>query len=134
METISPILSPFVAMRTLNHRDYEVGWICALPLEAAAAVAMLDEGHQRLSQHPSDQSLYRLGSIGNHNVVIACLPIGRIGTQNTALVASQMGFTFQAIKINLMVGIRGGVPGDKHDIRLGDVVVSKSGSKSSCVI
>lgn len=121
-------------MRTLNHGDYKVGWVCALPLEAAAAEAMLDEQHGPLSQHPSDHNSYILGRIGNHNVVVACLPIGRIGTHNAAIVASQMGFSFQSIKINLMVGIGGGVPSDKNDIRLGDVVVSKPGSKSGGVI
>src|ERR1700735_3304216 len=33
--------------------------------------------------------------------------------------------TFQSIRFGLMVGIGGGVPMNKFDIRLGDVVVSK---------
>ena len=28
--------------RKLTHDDYKVGWICALPCEMAAALAMLD--------------------------------------------------------------------------------------------
>jgi hypothetical protein len=33
---------------TLSHRDYAVGWICALPTEMAAAQGMLDERHSPL--------------------------------------------------------------------------------------
>jgi hypothetical protein len=36
-----------------------------------------------------------------------------------------MRSTFPAIRFGLMVGIGGGVPSKKIDIRLGDVVVSK---------
>ena len=37
-------------MRTLSHGEYTVGWICALPIEGATAVAMLDERHGALPQ------------------------------------------------------------------------------------
>jgi hypothetical protein len=56
--------------------DYTVGWVCALPIELAAAAEMLDEEHSDLSQGDNDTDLYTLGRIGEHNVVIACLPAG----------------------------------------------------------
>lgn len=68
-------------MRILTHGDYKVGWICAIPVEGAAAVAMLDERHEPLSQNPADHNSYCLGSVGPHNVVIACLPSGRTTPQ-----------------------------------------------------
>ena len=40
-----------------------------------------------------------------------------------------MSPTFPQIKFDLMVGIGGGVPSRKHNIRLGDVVVSKPPAK-----
>lgn len=61
---------------TRSHDDYTVGWICALPVETAAAKLMLDEIHPPLPRVPMDQNAYIFGSIGEHNVVIASLPTG----------------------------------------------------------
>ncbi|KAK7178576.1 Ankyrin repeat domain-containing protein 50-like protein 1 [Paraphaeosphaeria sporulosa] len=110
-----------------RREEYTVGWICALPIELAAAQEMLDEEHEDLeSDHgDNDENLYTLGSIGGHNVVIVCLPVGRIGNNPAAAVATQMRATFKGIRFGLMVGIGGGVPSAETDIRLGDVVVSK---------
>lgn len=105
--------------------DYTIGWICALPLEMAAASAMLDSVHNTLPTHSNDHNSYILGSIGAHNIVVACLPNGVYGTTSAAIVASQMQATFKSIRFSLLVGIGGGVPGGDTDIRLGDVVVSK---------
>ncbi|XXG95875.1 hypothetical protein Hte_002147 [Hypoxylon texense] len=104
-----------------SHDDYAVGWVCALPKEAAAAMAMLDERHPDLPKPANDPNTYTLGSIGNHNIVVACLPKGKIGTNSAANVVNQMIRTFPAIRVGLMVGIGGGIP---PHVRLGDVVVS----------
>jgi nucleoside phosphorylase len=106
---------------------YTVGWICALSLEASVAVGMLDEFYDGppLPQDDRDHNNYTLGRIGPHNIVIACLPEGTIGVTSAALVAAQMRWTFPSLRIGLMVGIGGGVPSEEHNIRLGDVVVSR---------
>src|SRR5712664_668372 len=109
----------------LTHEDYTVAWICALPLEAAAAKANLDKTHLQLSQSAADDNAYMLGEISGHNIVIACLPSGVYGTVSAATVAANMRTTFPSIRFGLMVGIGGGVPSTNNDIRLGDVVVSK---------
>ena len=109
----------------LQARDYTVGWICALPIELAAAQEMLDEEHERPIQDSLDPNLYTLGHIGNHNIVLACLPAGQMGTQSAATVAARMKSKFTSIRFGLMVGIGGGVPSAGSDIRLGDVVVSQ---------
>jgi nucleoside phosphorylase len=82
---------------------------------------MLDETHPDLPRQPNDHNAYTLGSVGGHNVVVACLPKGEIGNNNSATVAARMTSTFPSIKFGLMVGIGGGVP---KSVRLGDVVVS----------
>jgi nucleoside phosphorylase len=120
-------------MRTLVHKDYTVGWVCALPIELAAAKTMLDETDLPLPQVSSDSNCYTLGRVGNHNVVIACLPVGQLGNNSAATVAAQMKYSFASIRFGLLVGIGGGVP-IKNDIRLGDVVVSKPGSNSGGVV
>jgi nucleoside phosphorylase len=117
-----------------RHQDYTVAWICALPLEMTAAAAMLDERHDDLPARPNDSNAYILGRIYGHNVAIACLPSGVYGTTSAAAVATQMQSTFESIRFGLMVGIGGGVPSGKFDIRLGDVVVSKPTRDSGGVI
>ena len=104
-----------------THNDYNVGWVCALPKEQTAATAMLDQRHADLPKPPNDHNTYTLGSIGNHKVVVACLPKGKYGTNSAATIATRMVGTFPSIKVGLMVGIGGGIP---PKVRLGDVVVS----------
>jgi nucleoside phosphorylase len=113
--------------RRLCRDDYTVGWVCALPVELAAAQEMLDEEHHDLERdlNDNDENLYALGSIGGHNVAIVCLPAGHIGNNPAATVATQMRATFKKIRFGLMVGIGGGVPSAEADIRLGDVVVGQ---------
>src|SRR5438045_8616030 len=113
-----------MAQRRLRVQDYTMGWVCALPIELAAATMMLDEEHQDLPREDSDTNLYTLGRIGEHNVVIACLPAGQMGTISAAAVAIQMRTKFVSIRFGLMVGIGGGVPCAESDVRLGDVVIS----------
>ncbi|RAH53482.1 Pfs domain protein, partial [Aspergillus piperis CBS 112811] len=112
------------SLRRLSHDDYTIGWVCALATEAAAAMAMLDQIHPALPTHARDSNSYTLGSIGRHNIVIACLPAGIYGTTSAATVASNMFISFGSIHHLVMVGIGGGVPSASVDIRLGDVVVS----------
>ncbi|KAJ4304722.1 hypothetical protein N0V90_000249 [Kalmusia sp. IMI 367209] len=113
--------------RRLRREAYTVGWICALPVELAAAQGMLDEEHDDLKRDLSDNddNLYVLGSIGGHNVAIVYLPASQIGNNPATAVAMQMRATFKGIRFGLMVGIGGGVPDAENDIRLGDVVVSQ---------
>ena len=123
--TVLPPSSWLPMSRRLRREEYTVGWICALPVELAAAQEMLDEEHEDLERDNNDDNLYSLGSIAGHNVAIVCLPAGRIGNNPAAAVAMQMRATFRWIRFGLMVGIGGGVPSAEADVRLGDVVVSQ---------
>ncbi|KAF5604349.1 vegetatible incompatibility het-e-1 [Fusarium pseudocircinatum] len=105
------------------YERYKIAWICALPKETAAAEAVLDQVHERLPRHENDTNSYILGSIGCHNIVIACLPINGYGTNNAVNVLTHLTRTFTSIYLSLMVGIGGGVPRENYDIRLGDIVV-----------
>ncbi|KAF7173406.1 hypothetical protein CNMCM6106_007488 [Aspergillus hiratsukae] len=120
-------------MGSLTPNDYTIAWICALPLEAAAASAMLDKTHT-LPPRSTDPNAYELGELNGHYIVIAYLPAGVYGTVSAATVVSRMRSTFPRLQFGLMVGIGGGVPGKNNDIRLGDVVVSKPGPNHSGVI
>jgi nucleoside phosphorylase len=105
--------------------EYTVGWICAIHTEYIAARCFLDEEHSApVRVSPRDNNVYTLGKMGNHNVVIAVLPMGEYGIGAAASVASDMLSSFPNVRLELMVGVGGGAPTRKHDIRLGDVVVS----------
>jgi hypothetical protein len=121
-------------VKRLTFADYTVGWICALPKELAASELMLDECHSLLSTPSGDPNCYSLGRVGNHNVVMACLPAGQVGTSSAATVAIHMHRTFRSIRFGLMVGVGGGAPSAQHDIRLGDVVVGIPNGRNGGII
>ncbi|KAI5460951.1 hypothetical protein BGZ63DRAFT_425413 [Mariannaea sp. PMI_226] len=106
----------------VSHDQYTIAWICALPIEMAAACAVLDHIHRDLPRSTNDTNTYTLGTVQRHNVVVACLPTAQYGTNNAANVLTHLIRTFPSIRFGLMVGIGGGVP-SKVDMRLGDVVV-----------
>ena len=94
-------------------------------MEYVAAQVFLDEKHEGPEcVSPNDSNDYILGKFGKHNVVIAVLPDGEYGISSAASVAKDMLHSFPNVRIGLMVGIGGGAPSPKHDIRLGDIVVS----------
>ncbi|KAK6344783.1 hypothetical protein TWF718_006739 [Orbilia javanica] len=129
--------------RPLTREDFTVGWICALDIELAAALAVLDE---KIPQPPfgkteGDTNKYHFGRIKNRYIVVACLPAGCHGAATASVVAAYMMISFPAIRkhgFGLLVGVGGGVPtpgGHKgHDIRLGDVVVGMKVDNSPCIV
>ncbi|KAF4549922.1 Phosphorylase-like protein 2 [Elsinoe fawcettii] len=117
--------------------DFRIGWICALPVEAAAAKEMLDERYNiNVARDESDTNQYTFGRIDQHFVVIARLPAGRVGNTAATQVAVSMLHTFnQSLRVVLMVGIGGGIPSPPaRDIRLGDVAVSLPSKDSNGVV
>ena len=114
-----------MAGQQLHPHDYTIGWISALPIELAAAQALLDKTHAVPHQGFLDTNIYTLGQIAGHNVVIAALPHTRIGPSPAAWVAAEMKAAFPNLQFMLMVGVGGGVPQEDVVIRLGDVVVGR---------
>ncbi|RYC63098.1 hypothetical protein CHU98_g3117 [Xylaria longipes] len=111
-----------------NPTDYTVGWMCAVGKELVAARNFLDETHDSPDHIPvNDNNAYTLGRLGRHNIVIAALPHQQYGLVSAATVARDMVRSFPNVRIGLMVGIGGGAPSAKHDVRLGDIVVSSPG-------
>lgn len=110
--------------RSTPTNKFTVGWICAISTERTAATAFLDERFDAREYNlpDDDNNDYTLGRIGEHYVAITALP--EYGTDTAAAVAKDMMRSFPSIKTRLMVGIGGGAPTAKHDIRLGDIVVS----------
>ncbi|KXH27538.1 hypothetical protein CSAL01_13333 [Colletotrichum salicis] len=130
-EAIHLTPTPLLLNSMADFKAYTVGWICALPTEFDAAQAFLDEEHDDCPLvAQKDNNNYALGKIGRYNVVIAVLPDGEYGTNAAGTVARDMLYSFPNVRIGLMVGIGGGVPSSRYDVRLGDVVVSsRNGGK-----
>ncbi|KAI0854212.1 purine and uridine phosphorylase, partial [Daldinia vernicosa] len=113
----------------LDPNSYAVGWICAVGKELVAAQAFLDEKYDAPDDVPvNDNNTYTLGRMGKHKVVIAAMPHRQQGLVSAAIVARDMVRSFPSIRLGLMVGVGGGAPSSKRDIRLGDVVVSSPGA------
>ncbi|KAI1146813.1 nucleoside phosphorylase domain-containing protein [Nemania diffusa] len=104
----------------LAPEHYTIGWIGLLFKEQTAAIMMLDKKNPDIEMQSNHPNAYSLGSIGPHNVVIACLPPGWGGHNTIATIAVWMTSTFPSIRRCLLVGIGGGIPAR---VRLGDVVV-----------
>lgn len=125
----------FHGWEAMDRQTYTAGWICAAKTEYVAACELLDEEYAPLPSISShDSNAYTLGRIGDHYVVVACLPKGRYGIVFAATVAKDMLRSFESIRIGLMVGIAGKTPNQKHDIRLKNVVVGCPVGKTGGVL
>lgn len=100
-----------------------------------AAWELLNEKHPLLStKSPHDDNAYTFDRIGNHNVVIAYLSIEKYDIALAASVTKNMLRSFESIRIELIIGIEGEAPSDKHNIRLGDIVIGYPIKKEDSVI
>ena len=115
----------------LDHRDYTVGWLCAIAeSELIAAKKMLDNRHKPpANPNQYDENVYEFGDINEHNVVIACMPPGQPGLVSSQRLVHPLKQSFPNLSIHLFVGIGGGIPrtpsltDPDEDIHLGDVIV-----------
>lgn len=107
----------------LRHENYTLALVSAMSIEMSAVRFMLDHEHPPLTTVAGDSHMYFLGDLHGHNVVLTCLP-GQQGKGAAAIAATNLNRTFPSIQYWIFVGIAGGVPSSKHNIRLGDVVIS----------
>ncbi|KAK3942793.1 nucleoside phosphorylase domain-containing protein [Diplogelasinospora grovesii] len=118
--------------RPAGREDFEIAIICALPLESNAITYLFDEffddtdgegdPYQKVDGDPNH---YTTGRIGKHNVVLVLLP--GMGKVLAASAAASLHASYCNVRLALIVGICGGVPGpNKNDdeLFLGDVVIS----------
>ncbi|THC90377.1 hypothetical protein EYZ11_010158 [Aspergillus tanneri] len=106
-----------------SYDSYAIAIICPMGVEMAPVLATLDKEHSTLPS-ARKRNNYILGELSNHNVVVTAMP--GIGNNSATAVVMQLQNDFKSLRFGLLVGIGGGIPDlGKHDIRLGDVVVSK---------
>ncbi|KAH6971419.1 nucleoside phosphorylase domain-containing protein [Ilyonectria sp. MPI-CAGE-AT-0026] len=117
-------------LREIQPEEVTVAIFCALTDESVAVRLTLEE--ELKCPTPGRKYLYNFGRIGEHKIVIA-QPI-EVGTVDTSNLAAYVSNAFKNVRFALMVGIGGGIPSEKNDIRLGDIAVSKAGSGHPGVI
>ena len=94
-----------------------------------AACELLDEEHLDekhpllLIDSPYNNNAYIRGRIGDYNIVIVYLLKGRYNITLAISVAKDMLRSFESIWFRLIVGIGGGAPSGKNNIRLRDIVI-----------
>ena len=127
----------------LNHDDYTIAWIAVLPIEAEAALGMLDKHHLgHFETVRGDDYIYMGGEINGHNVVVATWPAGQnYGVGAAAALVNQVKARFANIWFALLVGVAAGLPHltaddplRRRDIRLGDVLVCVPDKANSGIV
>lgn len=127
----------------LNHDDYTIAWLAVLPIEAEAALGMLDKRHDgQFESVRGDDYIYVGGEINGHNVVVATWPAGQnYGVGAAAALVNQVKARFSNIWFALLVGVAAGLPNlspsdaaRRRDIRLGDVLVCVPEKASSGIV
>ncbi|KAH8658102.1 nucleoside phosphorylase domain-containing protein [Xylariales sp. PMI_506] len=115
--------------RPRSRGDFEIAIICALPLEADAMSLIFDEfwdeDGDSFGRAIGDCNVHTTGRIGRHDVVLICLP--GMGKASAAGATANLCASYTAVRIVLLVGICGGVPGStgSDEMILGDVMISK---------
>ncbi|KAJ0334913.1 hypothetical protein COL922a_010060 [Colletotrichum nupharicola] len=113
----------------LRREDFHVAIICAVDCEYDAVIFAFDEiwdGLEfQLGNAPGDHNKYKVGRIANRNAVLLLLT--GMGKANAASGAASLRSSYTEIKLAIVKGICGGVPGVGTDkeLLLGDVVISK---------
>ncbi|KAG8421867.1 hypothetical protein J3458_003704 [Metarhizium acridum] len=113
--------APTTHHQKIKPGDVTVAIFVALVLESVAVVLSFDEEfhcHMKGAKY-----VYRFGRIGQHCVVVA--QPNDMGKVNASNISAHVTNVFPNVRLALMVGIGGGIPGGEKDIRLGDVAVSK---------
>ncbi|KAF6808441.1 kinesin light chain [Colletotrichum plurivorum] len=116
--------------RPRRREDFQVAVVCALPLEYDAAVfaceEVWDKGETQLGNASGDYNTYATGRMGGHDIVLLLLP--NVGKVSAASAAASLRSSYHGIRLAILTGICGGVPGvgTTNEVFLGDVVISKS--------
>ena len=99
------------------------------------ACELINEEYSLLStDFPYDDNVYILDRIDDYHIIIVYLSKGRYDIASIASVIKDMLRSFEFIRIRLMIDIEEGALSDKHNIRLGNIVVDYSIKKKGDVI
>lgn len=91
-------LHSLITQMRFTHASYTVAWVCALPLELAAAKVLLDQVHPRLAQPESDHTVGLEIAFTNKHRTVITLPYyqdlsASIYRATTTLIRASVGLT-----------------------------------------
>ncbi|KAF6803471.1 phosphorylase superfamily protein [Colletotrichum sojae] len=115
--------------RPTRRHDFEIAVVCALPLEYDAAVLVFDEFWDEegdtYGRAPGDSNTYTTGRVGQYNIVLVLL--SNMGTISSAGATASLRSSYTSMRLALLTGICGGVPGEGGaEMILSGVVISKT--------
>ncbi|KAI1122274.1 hypothetical protein F5Y10DRAFT_271238 [Nemania abortiva] len=98
--------------------EFTVGYICANVDAFTSCGISLDE------EHPHDNSSYKFGKIGSHNIAMYCM-LGESEIDSSSA-AADMIHNFPSIKLLILVNNNAGaMPRDVGQVHVGDVIVAQ---------
>lgn len=114
--------------RDFGRDDFEVAILCALPLEYSAVSYLFDEfwgdNVNQYGRAPGDPNCYTTGRMGNYNVVLVHLSMGKAAA---AAAAASVRSSYRKLQLTFLVGVCGAAPCNRgSEILLGDVIISKT--------
>lgn len=114
-----------------DYSDVKIGIITALPKECAAMKLMMSDTKECFFEGKGAGHRFYVGKISSANGKKHRVALGLcgMGNNNASIRATNMLSHFKAIEELIMTGIAGGIPSYQNDdkqVRLGDIVVSKS--------
>ncbi|KAM0458279.1 hypothetical protein ACHAO4_003007 [Trichoderma viride] len=108
--------------------EFEVAVICATEIECEAVTLLVDHWYEdgRFDNAPGDENRYKLGRMGNVNIVL--LRLTDVGKVSAGTAAASLRLSYPKLEMLLLTGTCAGVPSTVKDqeLLLGDVVISKS--------
>ncbi|KAJ1324543.1 adenosylhomocysteine nucleosidase [Microdochium nivale] len=107
-----------------------IGILCALHIELKAVRSLFERSYTDPVVE-GDDSCYVSGHFGGYDVVASCIGYGPTRASNAF---ANLTRSFPKLEFCLMIGIGGGIPSEKNDIRLGDVVVGTPSGNGSGVV
>lgn len=116
------------AARPRSRDGFTIAVLCALPREANAVMALLDEewedAAQKYGKSANDDNSYTFGLLGGKPIVLAYASMGKVAAAN---VSKDLTTSFSNISLLLVVGVCGGAPKNPEtnvEVQLGDIIIS----------
>jgi nucleoside phosphorylase len=111
-----------------RREEFEVAIFCAMATEYDAVTLLVDDLYEngRFYKAPGDKNLYKLGRMGDVNIVL--LRLAEAGKRYAGTAAANLRTSYPELKMLVLTGVCGGVPStaEGQELLLGDVVISKS--------
>ncbi|KAF4553333.1 Hypothetical protein D9617_7g030600 [Elsinoe fawcettii] len=113
-----------VKISRIQANDFDIAWLCTRLTVFSAASMVLDNQFDAADLHQLlDLETIAFGRIGEHNLVIVCLPADTHGIDHFPALASKMAELFPSISCIVSLGVAKSLQSTDTGVRMGDIVV-----------